>query len=70
MSTGAAQMCNIFNQSVNVNKVGVSGAKAFFEAKTTFNKGKLLVFTKVKIFSIIYCYFIIVAIFTTDIYKN
>jgi hypothetical protein len=42
MSTGAANLVNIFNQSVNVNQVGVTGAKAFFEGKTTFNKGKLV----------------------------
>lgn len=38
MSTAAAQMVNIFNESCNVNKVGVTGAKAFFETKTIFNK--------------------------------
>ena len=38
MSTAAAQMVNTFNESCNVNKVGVTGAKAFFETKTIFNK--------------------------------
>ena len=35
-STGS-DLVNIFNRTVNVNEVGVEGAKAFFEGKTKLN---------------------------------